>query len=247
MDVLLLAAGFGTRLRPTTNYIPKCMVEIGGRPLLEHWLLQILKNDIKNNRKIRKIYINTHHLSDEVKKFVENHEYNNHIVLIHEEILLGTGGTLLNLCKKINLDELLVAHADNFTIFDIDEFIEIHKNRPSNTIMTMMTFKTNEPENCGIVVLDENKVLIEFHEKNKINYGKLANGAVYIFSKDSLNEIIYINKSNKILDISLDIIPKMINRIYTHENTIYHRDIGNNLSLNQARHDFQIVKKYLKY
>ena len=65
MKALLLAAGYGTRLHPVTKTTPKCLIEIGGKPLLGHWI-----NHLKNDR-ITEILVNTHHLPDLVTKYLE--------------------------------------------------------------------------------------------------------------------------------------------------------------------------------
>ena len=66
MKALLLAAGFGTRLRPITDSIPKCLVDINGRPLLEIWI------ELLVNAGVNDILVNTHYLSDQVNFFVNN-------------------------------------------------------------------------------------------------------------------------------------------------------------------------------
>ena len=63
MKVILLAAGFGTRLRPITNEIPKCLVPIKGKPLLQIWLENLTKAGLNS------FLINTHYLHLEVQKF----------------------------------------------------------------------------------------------------------------------------------------------------------------------------------
>ena len=62
--VLVLAAGYGTRLKPLTNIWPKCLMPIGKKPLLEYWLYKIKKAGFKN------VYINTHYKKNIVKKFL---------------------------------------------------------------------------------------------------------------------------------------------------------------------------------
>ena len=77
INVLLLAAGEGTRLRPITENTPKCLVKIGGRPLLEYWL------DILNDSSIvDKIYINVCYLSEQVIDYVKKHKLCSKIILI---------------------------------------------------------------------------------------------------------------------------------------------------------------------
>ena len=102
MNCLLLSAGFGKRLHPITINKPKCLVEVQGRPLLEHWLHKL------NNLNIEKIYINTYFLSEQVENFVGNSEFNEKIVLLPESKLLGTAGTLINNIKSFMQDDLLI-------------------------------------------------------------------------------------------------------------------------------------------
>ena len=66
LRALLLAAGFGTRLRPITQKIPKCLVEVGGEPLLGRWLRQL------ENVGCEAVLINTHYLADQVESFLRD-------------------------------------------------------------------------------------------------------------------------------------------------------------------------------
>ena len=240
MKAVLLAAGIGSRLRPITNSIPKCMVPIKGRPLLDYWM-EILGA----NKEITKIIINTHYLPDSVREYAFKSQYLKKIELIHEESLLGTAGTLQAVMKKIVNDEVLVAHADNLTLFTLSEFVHTLRNRPPGCIATMMTFETDNPESCGIVKLDKQGVVKEFYEKVKNPPGNLANGAVFIFSPEALSIIKSLEKSG-VKEISIDVLPKLIGRINTFHNTIYHRDIGSPRSLGEAEIEFPGVYQKFK-
>ena len=68
---LLLAAGLGTRLRPITNTIPKCLVEIGKKPILEIWL------DKLSQAGCQEVLINTHYLANKIDNFLRNKKYKN--------------------------------------------------------------------------------------------------------------------------------------------------------------------------
>ena len=85
---LLLAAGLGTRLRPLTNSCPKCLMPIGGRPLLEHWLCTLLRH------KISKVLVNIHHHRDLVESFLTRKQFNDWVFGVYEPRLLGTARTL---------------------------------------------------------------------------------------------------------------------------------------------------------
>lgn len=237
MNVLLLAAGFGTRLKPITDSIPKCMVSVLNRPVLDYWL-----ELLENCKEINKIFINTHYLPVPVRDFVRTSRLQKKIELVHEEQLLGTGGTLLSLKNRLDGQDILVAHADNLTLFRIDDFIERHRRRPVGCVGTMMTFDTDSPESCGIVNLDKDGIVCEFFEKVKEPPGNLANAAVFILSSVAV-DIISVLDQKKPIDISVDCMQHLTGKLITFHNDVYHRDIGTPESLATAREEFPTVYK----
>ena len=218
MKALLLAAGLGTRLRPVTNHVPKCMVPIHGKPLLQYWLENLSKAGVTE------FLINTHYLSKQVEEFIENSQYKDQVRLVYEEELLLTGGTILKNKEFFEDESFFVVHADNLSFCDFSKFIQTHKNRPEGCECTMMTFETDVPESCGIVKCEDN-IVTEFHEKVKNPPSNLANGAVYIFEPTIIDLIASYQKEK--VDLSTQIIPKLMNRIVVFHNDVYHRDIGN--------------------
>ena len=218
MKAILLAAGLGTRLQPITNSVPKCLVLINGTPLLKIWLEKLLSAGIE------KVLINTHYLPDLVEDFITQYEYRSRVVLLHEYVLLGTAGTLFANRDFIGNEPIIVVHADNLSNFDINDFMRAHQNRPLGCNMTMMLFKTDNPKSCGIVELDERGIVVGFHEKTMNPPSTLANAAVYIFEPDLISE--FHCMSPRVTDISTEIIPQNLGRIFTYLNTRYHRDIG---------------------
>ena len=230
MRVLLLAAGLGTRLRPITNSIPKCLVPIHGKPLLGYWL------DLLLNDGVECILINTYYLPDPVYSFVSDSAWSKSIELVYEDYLLGTGGTVLRNRAFSKGQALMIAHADNLTRFKPSEFIQAHANRNPECVMTMMTFKTDEPKNCGIVELDDFGVVRAFHEKVANPPGTRANAAVYIIEPVVIDFIASLNK--EICDFSTEVLPNFLGKIQTFHNTDYHRDIGSLESLALAEIEF---------
>jgi mannose-1-phosphate guanylyltransferase len=232
MKALLLAAGFGTRLRPLTNSIPKCLVPIKGKPLLGYWIDMLGKAP-----QIDGILINNHYLAAEVVKFIENNSQDKNLEIVFEEKLLGTGGTLLKNKAFFGEDTVMLIHADNLSKFNLNTFIAEHTNRPPGTEITMMTFDTTEPQNCGIVELDKDNIVIAFHEKVKNPPGKLANGAVYIIEPSILQFLESLGKEE--IDFSNEVLPNYLGKINTFHNNVYHRDIGNIESYEAANKDFE--------
>ena len=215
---MLLAAGFGTRLRPLTIDVPKCLVPINGRPLLDCWLEMIF------NAGIESVLINLHYLSGKVKQYIDESLYREKVTTVYEDELMGTAGTLLKNMAFFEKDEILLVHADNFSIFNLEDFIKAHHSRPKNCEMTLMTFKTDTPQSCGILELDEKKVVRAFHEKVTDPPGNLANGAVYILENSIFSFLEALHKEK--IDFSTEVLPFFLGRIFTFHNNMYHRDIG---------------------
>jgi mannose-1-phosphate guanylyltransferase len=217
MKALLLAAGLGTRLRPITDNIPKCLVKINGKPLLEIWLDSLYKSGIKS------FIINTHYLAEQVENFILNSKYRKLITISYEKILLGTAGTIKANKHLIIDDELLLIHADNYCLTNFELFFNSHLNRPKNCELTMMSFRTNDPKSCGIIEVNNDNIVTNFYEKEESCHGNLANGAVYILSKKLIYKII----NNNYSDFSTEVIPSLLGNIYNFENCNIHIDIGN--------------------
>lgn len=230
MKALLLAAGLGSRLRPLTQNVPKCLVPINGKPLLQYWLELLVSGGI------REILVNTHYLSDKVVDFIEKGEFKQYVKIAYEKELLGTGGTLLANLSFFDKDPIMLIHADNLSKFNIKSFIEADRNKPSGCEITMMTFETDSPSSCGILEIDQFGIVKAFHEKVQNPPGNIANGAVYILNPSIVKFLS--SKNKKIIDFSNDVIPYFLGKIYTFHNDIYHRDIGNMESYNKAINEF---------
>jgi mannose-1-phosphate guanylyltransferase len=239
MRALLLAAGLGTRLRPITDTTPKCLVSIGNKPLLQIWLERL------SEAGIGPFLINTHYLADQVRTFVEESPFQKRIKLVHEINLLGTAGTLIENLDFFQGEDVMLIHADNYCLADLTAFERAHMNRPLGCVMTMMTFRTDDPSSCGIVNCDERGVVIEYHEKVDNPPSNLANAAVYILTPAVINFIGGIRKevSKDVIDFSTEVLPHLIDRIYTFHNEVYHRDIGNIESLRAAQFENDKIKK----
>jgi mannose-1-phosphate guanylyltransferase len=230
MKALLLSAGFGTRLRPITDHTPKCLVTIQGKPLLARWF------DLLFRHSVNEVLINTHYLPDVVRDFVAQSPWKENIALVHEPELLGTAGTILKNREFFANEPFILAHADNLTRFNVDEFIWAHQHRKPDVAITMMTFETDTPESCGIVELDQENIVIQFHEKSKEYHGNRANAAVYIVEPSVIDFLSSLSK--EVIDFSTEVLPHYIGRIQVYHNDDYHRDIGTPQSLKQAELEF---------
>lgn len=235
MKALLLAAGLGTRLRPLTETIPKCLVPINGKPLLEYWLDLLLPAGIS------KVLVNTHYLAQRVIEFRAASPWRDQISLVHEAVLLGIGGTILANRQFFEPDPFIVAHADNLSRFVVNDFLRAHSRRPKGAALTMMTFETDMPQTCGIVEVDASGLVQRFHEKVSDPPGNRANAAVYVIEQEVVDFLGSLGK--EVIDFSTEVIPHYLGRIATFHNTDYHRDIGSPESLRTAEREYRAARK----
>lgn len=218
MRAILLAAGLGSRLKPLTNTVPKCLAPISGRPLLGVWLERLTLAGVGP------FLINTHYLSEQVESFIDGSPYRQQVKLVNERELYGTAGTLIANLDFYGGEDGLLIHADNYCMADLGAFMKAHMNRPKECVMTMMTFRTENPSSCGIVQLDERGVVCGFYEKVTNPPGNLANGAAYILSPELLDrmgrEMLFMK------DFSVDVLPKLVGQMFSYETTEIFLDIG---------------------
>ncbi len=218
MRALLLAAGLGTRLRPLTDTTPKCLVPIKGQPLLGIWLERLTQ------ARIGPFLINTHYLAEQVEDFIETSPYRDQVRLVNELELHGTAGTLITNLDFFQGEDGLLIHADNYCLADFTAFQQAHCSRPPECLMTMMTFRTDEPSSCGIVELDQRGVVVGFHEKVDKPPGNLANGAVYILSAELLKRLG--TDLHTVTDFSTEVLNRFVGHIYSYETSEVFLDIG---------------------
>jgi mannose-1-phosphate guanylyltransferase len=218
MRALLLSAGLGTRLRPITYTVPKCLVPIQGKPLLGIWLERLTQSGIGP------FLINTHYLAGQVEVFIKSNPYCQSVKLVYEKHLRGTAGTLIENLDFFEGEDGMLIHADNYCLADLTAFQKAHHDRPPECLMTMMTFITDSPSTCGIVELDERGVVVGFHEKIAQPPGNLANGAIYILSREFLK--ILGTDFDTAKDFSNEILSRFIGRIFSYQTSEVFLDIG---------------------
>ncbi len=225
---LLLAGGLGTRLRPLTETTPKCLIPVGGRPILDYWV------DALERAHITEALLNTHHLPDPVRSYMAGVNQTGRVMLheAYEPTLLGSAGTVTaNRDFADGADAIVVIYADNLSDMDLGALVAAH--HAHSDPMTMALFHTPYPEKCGIAALDGDGRITEFVEKPEMPKSDLANAGIYVLDADAWREIADMGA----FDFGFDVIPKFVGRMqgFTHQG--YHRDIGTHDSLAQANTD----------
>ena len=225
---LLLAAGLGRRLRPLTDSKPKCLMQVGGKKMLERWL------DELRSCGCSEVIINTHYLAEQVTQFIDSYKtkYSIEIENSYEYELLGTAGTLRHNINKFRNKIGILMHSDNATEFELKKLLDNHYKRPRHCIITMLTFNTREPKSCGMTKTDSDGVLTEYVEKPNFSDEKHANAAIYIFE----NEFIDWFKANDkgYNDFSKEILPMLIGKAFVYHTNEEYIDIGTPENLKKA-------------
>lgn len=203
MRAILLAAGLGTRLRPLTDTVPKCLVPVGGEVLLDMWLRRLAEAGVD------RVLVNLHHLADIVRRHVAASRWAELVEFVDEPVLLGTAGTLVANRAFLQDGDGLLVHADNYCTASLGGFIGAHRNRPAGCTMTMMTFETRQPRECGIVTTDARGVMVAFDEKPAEPNGTTANAAVYVLSPDLYGPL------EGVTDFSTEVVARSVGAVFT--------------------------------
>ena len=232
MRAFALAAGLGTRLRPLTDRIPKCLVPIGGRPQLLYWF------DLLQSHGVDHVLVNTHHLPEQVVEFVEQTRLPMQVTLVYEPTLLGSAGTLrANRAFVEDTEEFFVVYADTLTDADLTAMLMAH--RKAGQMATLGLFRTPTPSACGIVELDERGIVTNFVEKPSEPPSDLAFAGVVVASP----EIFDIIPNQAPCDLGKDVFHRMVGRMAGWElKDAYVRDIGTPETYAQAQTEIDKVR-----
>ena len=185
--IIMLCGGLAKRMRPLTDEIPKCMIEINGKPLLDYHLKFLREAGIK------KIILACGHKWEVIKKY-----YGNKFIYSVESEPLGTAGAV----KKA----LLLIEEEEFFVYNADDIIDLNWKEFGN--LGANSIAVGHPRSTfGAVDVDEKNNVLGFREKPKETFW--ANAGAYIFSKKtSLPE-----KGN----LEIDVIPKLKLKAFKHE------------------------------
>jgi mannose-1-phosphate guanylyltransferase len=228
MKAFLLAAGTGSRLRPLTDSTPKCLLRIGGLPLLDIWLATLAGCGVDE------VLVNVHHLAHLVQAHLFSHTGQPVVHVIEEPELLGSAGTLRANRDFVADEEMfLVVNADNLTDFNLMVLIDAH--RSGGKIATLSLFHAAQPSECGIVDVNDGLV-VDYVEKPAHPSSDLANAGIYAFHPTVLDEI----QGPAPKDIGYDLLPQLVGRAAAVDlDGCYFIDIGTPEALRSAVREWE--------
>jgi dTDP-glucose pyrophosphorylase len=225
--IFLMAGGFGKRLQPLTNNIPKPLLTIGKKPILENILEQFIAAGFHC------FYISTHFKSEMVQEhFGDGSDWGVTIEYVHEDIPLGTAGGLGLLPDNLPDLPILMMNGDLLTKIDFEKLLHFHMQ--SNGIATMCVRKYDFQVPYGVIQSEDQKV-VGIVEKPMHSF--FVNAGIYVLESDLVKNISgksHIDMTNLLEDqihkgMSINMFP-----IYE-----YWLDIGQKDQLEQARIDYK--------
>lgn len=188
MKAMIFAAGMGTRLKPLTDNMPKAMVPVGGKPMLEHIILKLKKSGFDQ------IIINIHHFGEQIIDFLNaNNNFGIHIEISDErDYLLDTGGGIKKTSHFFQGEEpFLVHNVDIFSNVDLEELYKAHS--ANDSLATLLVSKRNtaryllfnkENQLCGWRNHETGEVKSYYPDFDPTQYAEYAFGGIHIISPE---------------------------------------------------------------
>jgi len=228
MKAIIIAGGFGTRLRPLTYKTPKAMVPVVNVPFVLHQVALLKKYGIKE------IILNLHYLSENIKKVFED-EVRHGIKIYYslEESPLGTAGAVKNAEQFFDSDPMLVINGDILTDMDLKKLLDFHKKKKARATITLT--RVEDPTTYGLVLTKDDGKIEQFIEKpswervttNTINAG------IYVIDPKVFDDV----PSGKGYSFERELFPGLLEKgelVYSYESPSYWIDIGDPVKYVQA-------------
>jgi mannose-1-phosphate guanylyltransferase/phosphomannomutase len=217
---VIMAGGFGTRLRPLTMTIPKPMVPILNLPMMGHIVNLLKKYNITDV--ISLLYFQPEKITD---FFEDGSKYGINMNYVMAEADYGTAGAVKNAYKSLD-ERFIIISGDVLTDFDISKAIEFHEKKKS--MATLLLTRVTAPLQYGIVMTDEEGKITRFLEKPSWGqvFSDTINTGIYILEPEALDLIPYQEE----FDFSKDLFPLMLSKglpLYGYISEGYWKDVGN--------------------
>lgn len=157
---VILAAGKSSRLDDLHLNKPKPLIEVRGQPLLDRHLENCAQQGIEE------VFINLHHLPEQIRSFVgDGSRWNVKVTYNFELVLSGTAGGVKNFAKHLRGEPFLVIYGDNYCTFSLDEIIQPHFHLSARPDMSIVLFELEDVSGSGVALCDSNNIIQSFIEK----------------------------------------------------------------------------------
>lgn len=231
LRAMVLAAGVGSRLEPISSVVPKPLIPVGGRPVMEHILLQLKKYGVKE------VISNTHHLAEKIHEYFADAKERLGIDLsfVHEQELSGVAGGIRRCSDFLRQGTACIIMGDALTDIDLGRLYLEHQKavKDSNCLVTIAMKQVEDTSQFGVIVTNEAGRVVQFQEKPKAEdaLSNWANTGVYFFEPE-VYDFIPSETEAPFYDVAKDLFPKLLasdkymQAVAVKENT-YWADLGN--------------------
>jgi NDP-sugar pyrophosphorylase family protein len=224
---MVLAAGRGTRLASVGLSVPKPLVEIGGKPLLECQFEYLAREGIE------RVVVNAHHRADAIEAFVDQYRGALTVSVAREPKLLGTAGGVRNVLDLLGQEPFFVLYGD--VIIDQSLAAVASAHRRAGAVATVTVYESDAVEGKGTVRVDENGWVTGFVEKREVvESPALINAGLYLLDPDFVADL----PRDTEIDFGHDVFPAALSsgsRILAYQLAAPVIDVGTPEALTQAR------------
>lgn len=229
MQTVIMAGGKGTRIASVNAEVPKPMLEVCGKPILEHQI-EVLKR-----QKLTDIILVIGYLGNVIRDyFQDGSKYGVHISYIEEKELLGTAGSFYYL-KDIIQDDFFLLNGD--LIFDVDlhRFMNFHKEK--HALATLFTHPNNHPYDSGLIIANEDGTITKWiHKEEERGFLRnRVNAGIHIISPMVLERFTELKKTDLDREVLKPLIPS--GRVYAYDSPEYVKDMGTPERYRQVEQD----------
>jgi len=235
-QAVILAGGKGTRLKDVSGNLPKAMVPVLGKPLLQRLIEQCVTYDIVD------IKLLVSYKKEAIKDyFGDGSQHGVSIQYIVEDAPRGTAGALIDALPKLD-EQFLVIYGDTFFDIDLSTFWEFHQNQAGDA--SIFLHPNDHPHDSDLVEVDPGFQVLKIHPYPHDSQWRqnLVNAAVYMFNKSALKEVdFFLDRP----DIAKDLFPLMLEsgkKLYGYISTEYIKDMGTPKRLSKVEKDIDSGK-----
>jgi NDP-sugar pyrophosphorylase family protein len=235
-QAVILVGGKGTRLKEVSGNLPKPMVPVLGKPLLQYLIEQCVEYGISNIKLLvsyKKEVIEDY--------FGDGSQYGATIQYIVEDIPRGTAGALMDALPELD-EQFLVVYGDTFFDIDLGSFWKFHQDQAGDA--SIFLHPNDHPHDSDLVEVDSDLQVQKIHPYPHDNQWRqnLVNAAVYMFNKNALHGVDFVSDRP---DIAKELFPLMLEskkKLYGYISTEYIKDMGTPKRLSKVERDIDFGK-----
>ncbi len=243
MKAIILCAGYATRLYPLTKNQPKPLLDVAGKPIVEHIITKIEEVNL-----VDEIFIVTNNkFSGHFSKWADSFNSNKKITIVNDQTMsnedrLGSLGDIQFVIDKNNIgDDVLVVAGDNLFEFSLKPMEDMFNDK-GKTIVALYDVKDKElAKQYGIVSIDENNKMIDFVEKPEVPPSTLSSTGIYFYPKSVIPDLMDYGKGGENTDKAGNFLADLHKKeeVYCYVSDEQWIDIGSHEQLDYAKENFK--------